>query len=134
MGSLVVPTCPCYVVPRGGFWWGRMARKSTKTARKPTDTVQLKLRFSEGLRRQLARQAKQRDCSLNAEIVARLEQSLKSESLHNAPLSTVMARTLFDGLDEAVLRELVELFLKTELTPLEVARYAGEMMSREGQK
>jgi Arc-like DNA binding domain len=112
-----------------------MARKSTKAARKPTDTVQLKLRFSEGLRRQLARQAKQRDCSLNAEIVARLEQSLKSESLYDAPLSTVMARTLFDGLDEAVLHELVMLFLTQKTDPLEVARLAGELMlSRKGQK
>jgi Arc-like DNA binding domain len=88
-----------------------MAQKSTQTARAPTDTVQLKLRFSEALRRRLAREAKQRGCSLNTEIVGRLEQSLKSESLHDAPLSTVMARTLFDGLDEAVLDELVALVL-----------------------
>jgi Arc-like DNA binding domain len=88
-----------------------MAQKSTQTARKPTDTVQLKLRFSEALRRRLEREAKQRDCSLNTEIVTRLEQSLKSESLHDAPLSTVMARTLFDGLDDLVLDELVALVL-----------------------
>jgi hypothetical protein len=82
-------------------------------ARKPTDTVQLKLRFSEALRRRLARAAKHRNCSLNAEIVARLEYSFKSESLHDAPLSTVMARTLYDGLDQAVLDELAELVLSS---------------------
>ena len=88
-----------------------MARKSKKSARKPTDMVQLKLRFSEVLRRRLVREAKKRNCSLNTEIVARLEQSLLSESLHDAPLSTITARALLSGLDDAVVRELVLLFL-----------------------
>jgi Arc-like DNA binding domain len=91
-------------------------------ARKPTDTVQLKLRFSETLRRRLAREAKQRNCSLNTEIVARLEQSLKSESLHDAPLSTVMARTLYDGLDGAVLDELAALVLAAHGTSEALAK------------
>jgi hypothetical protein len=42
-------------------------------ARKPTDTVQLKLRFDEKLRRQLEREAAKNDRSLNAEIISRLQ-------------------------------------------------------------
>jgi hypothetical protein len=48
-------------------------------ARKPTDTVQLKLRFPEALRRQLERAAKANDRSLNLEIVGRLEGSFHSD-------------------------------------------------------
>ena len=46
-------------------------------ARKKTDTVQLKLRFSEALRRRLEREAKQQKQSLNGEIISRLEQSFR---------------------------------------------------------
>jgi hypothetical protein len=48
-------------------------------ARKPTDTVQLNLRFPETLRRRLERAADANDCSLNSEIVMRLEQSFRRE-------------------------------------------------------
>jgi hypothetical protein len=44
-------------------------------ARKLTDTVQLKLRFDEKLRRRLEREAAQNARSMNAEIIQRLEQS-----------------------------------------------------------
>jgi hypothetical protein len=46
-------------------------------ARKPTDEVQLKLRFGEVLRRKLERAAEQAERSLNAEIVYRLERSFE---------------------------------------------------------
>jgi plasmid stability protein len=42
-------------------------------ARKPTDTVQLKLRFPEALRRRLEREANKHGRSLNSEILAILE-------------------------------------------------------------
>jgi hypothetical protein len=48
-------------------------------ARKPTDEVQLKLRFDEKLRRRLAREAERNDRSMNAEIVLRLESSFRQE-------------------------------------------------------
>jgi Arc-like DNA binding domain len=99
--------------------------------RRPTDTVQLKLRFSEDLRRRLQRGAQQRNCSLNTEIVERLEQSLRTESLYDAPLSTVMAKTLFDGLEEAVLDELAMLVLSYHGLP-ETA--ANALLGRKGQK
>jgi hypothetical protein len=42
-------------------------------AKKPTDQVQLKLRFDERLRRKLEQEAIRNDRSLNSEIVYRLE-------------------------------------------------------------
>lgn len=48
-------------------------------ARKPTDTVQLKLRFTEALRRRLERAAKANDQSMNTEIVHRVERSFQKE-------------------------------------------------------
>ena len=48
-------------------------------ARKPTDTVQLKLRFSERLRRRLEQAAKHNDWSMNTEIVNRLDTSFQRE-------------------------------------------------------
>jgi hypothetical protein len=75
--------------------------------------VQLKLRLKEGLRRRLAREAKQRKCSLNTEIIARLEQSLLSEGLPQPP-AAAKARALRSFLDEDVLSELVRLFLEEE--------------------
>jgi hypothetical protein len=53
-------------------------------ARKPTDTVQLNLRFSEALRRRLERAAAGHDRSMNAEIVERLEQSFHVPDLSAA--------------------------------------------------
>jgi hypothetical protein len=50
-------------------------------ARKPTDTVQLKLRFSEDLRRRLEREAARNKRSMNTEIISRLEQSLDTGNL-----------------------------------------------------
>ena len=43
--------------------------------RKPTDIVQLKLRFPEALRRHLSQAAKSNRHSMNAEIVSRLDES-----------------------------------------------------------
>jgi non-homologous end joining protein Ku len=48
-------------------------------ARKPTETVQLKLRFPERLRRRIEQAAERNRHSMNAEIVERLEQSFQKE-------------------------------------------------------
>jgi hypothetical protein len=53
-------------------------------ARKPTDTVQLNLRFSEALRRRLEREAARHERSLNTEIVERLKQSFRVPDLEKA--------------------------------------------------
>jgi hypothetical protein len=47
--------------------------------RKLTDTVQLKLRFDEKLRRRLEREANQNKRSMNAEIIDRLEKSFAKQ-------------------------------------------------------
>lgn len=53
-------------------------------ARKPTDMVQLKLRFSETLRRRLERAAARNNRSMNTEIIHRLEESLAEEAGYKA--------------------------------------------------
>ena len=50
-------------------------------ARKPTDIVQLKLRFPESLRRQLARLARENRRSMNTEIIFRLHDSVAASEL-----------------------------------------------------
>ena len=50
-------------------------------ARKPADQVQLKLRFDERLRGHLEREAARNQRSMNAEIIARLEQSFDRREL-----------------------------------------------------
>ena len=63
--------------------------------RKPTDTVQLKLRFSEALRRRLEREAKRSEHSLNAEIISRLDQSFRKAE--EADLTSDTFRAAFGG-------------------------------------
>ena len=46
-------------------------------ARKRTDTIKLQLRLSERLRRRIERAAERNECSMNAEIIERLEQSFE---------------------------------------------------------
>ena len=46
-------------------------------ARKRTDTIKLQLRLSERLRRRIERAAERNECSMNAEIIKRLEQSFE---------------------------------------------------------
>src|SRR5262249_61928206 len=70
-GVIVTPPSPCYIVPRGP-WRGTMARK-------PTDMVQLKLRFPEAVRRRLEREAKRNNRSMNTEIIHRLRRTFAIE-------------------------------------------------------
>lgn len=96
-----------------------MARKRK---RKLTDEVQLKLRFSETLRRDLVREAKRQKRSLNMEIVSRLNQSL----LQNTDLTTGAARALLAGLDPAIVAKLVEIALERDIFGFGVKPIEGE--------
>jgi hypothetical protein len=62
-------------------------------ARKPTDTVYLQLRISEGLRRRLEREAAKHKRSMNTEIIHRLdasfEQPMLTELMENAVMSAL---------------------------------------------
>ena len=71
-------------------------------ARKPTDTVQLKLRFSEALRRRLEREAARQDRSLNSEIISRVEQSFQKRDESELTASTL--RAAFGGATGDLLR------------------------------
>jgi hypothetical protein len=71
-------------------------------ARKLSDTVQLKLRFSEALRRRLEREAKRQEHSLNGEIIARLEQSFRKSE--DADLLGSTLRHFFGGATGDLLR------------------------------
>src|SRR5262249_45362203 len=71
-------------------------------ARKLSDTVQLKLRFSEALRRRLEREARRQEHSLNGEIINRLEQSFRKSE--DADLLGSTLRELFGGATGDLLR------------------------------
>jgi hypothetical protein len=72
-------------------------------ARKPTDTVQLKLRFPEALRRRLGREAKRHGRSLNSEILTILENAFrKSDDVEQR------ARAFADALGDEIVRVIVK--------------------------
>jgi HicB family len=73
-------------------------------ARKPTDTVQLKLRFPEALRRRLVREAKRRGQSLNGYIVRILEAAFQqSDSVQQR--AKAIAEALGDEIIDAIVEE-----------------------------
>jgi hypothetical protein len=85
-----------------------MARK----IRKPTDTVQLKLRLSEVLRRRLVREARMRKSSLNTTILALLEEGVAGWPKGQVDVNAVLARTLLNSLNDAILKKIVEIVQK----------------------
>jgi Arc-like DNA binding domain len=85
-------------------------------ARKATDTVQLKLRFSKALRLRLEREAKKQNHSLNAEIIRRLEQSFRKEE--EADLTVKATEKVEDRL-KAALEEAVK---RMERSGFKIAR------------
>src|SRR5262249_34094594 len=68
-GSLVHPSSSWYLSFRHKW--------QPHVTRRPADLVQLKLRFDERLRRRIERAAERNECSMNAEIIKRLEQSFE---------------------------------------------------------
>jgi hypothetical protein len=71
-------------------------------ARKPTDTVQLNLRFSEALRRRLEKEADRHGLSMNAEIIDRLEKSFFFKEEITDKMEKLMAATATSGAMEAL--------------------------------
>ena len=71
-------------------------------ARKPTATVQLKLRFAVALRRRWEREAARQDRSLNSEIISRVEQSFQKRDESELTASTL--RAAFGGATGDLLR------------------------------
>jgi Arc-like DNA binding domain len=60
-------------------------------ARKPTDQVHLKLRFTERLRKRIEQAAAHNDRSMNEEIIRRLEQSFTGDDLVKTVKETIQA-------------------------------------------
>jgi len=72
-------------------------------ARKRTDTAQLKLRLPETLRRQIEREARKNDHSLNTEMVRRLEQSFARQEIESL-IQTVATSSAEQAVDAALNR------------------------------
>src|SRR4051812_27724643 len=81
MGSLVTPHVLCSVIPI-------LFERRWSMARKPTQPVQLKLRFPEKLRARIEAAALKNGQSMNSEIVQRLEQSFERANTHDLIQST----------------------------------------------
>jgi hypothetical protein len=83
-GSLVTPPCSCYRIL---VVWRE--REERHMARKPTDQVHLKLRFTERLRKQIEQAAAHNNRSMNEEIIRRLEESFTMGDLTKTLVRTV---------------------------------------------
>jgi hypothetical protein len=86
-------------------------------ARKLADRIHLRLRFDERLRRRIEKAAEQNNQSMNAEIIARLEQSFSKEDVNEVIAKTADAtvkavarasrwpdRVFGDSIEEALAR------------------------------
>jgi Arc-like DNA binding domain len=80
-------------------------------ARKPTDTVQLKVRLSEALRRQMEDAAARNGRSMNAEIVARLISSVQK----NQDAVTELAKMVLDSVPDEVRERMIQLIGQTAM-------------------
>jgi alkanesulfonate monooxygenase SsuD/methylene tetrahydromethanopterin reductase-like flavin-dependent oxidoreductase (luciferase family) len=92
-------------------------------ARKPTDTIQLKVRMSETFRRQMEDAAARNGRSMNAEIVARLGHSIQKDQ----DAITELAKLLLDSVPDDVRHRMVQLMSQTamEAAPDAVRRSVG---------
>ena len=80
-------------------------------ARKPTDTIQLKVRMSEMLRRQMEDAAARNGRSMNAEIVARLGHSIQKDQ----DAITELAKLLLDSVPDDVRHRMIQLMSQTAM-------------------
>jgi Arc-like DNA binding dprotein len=80
-------------------------------ARKPTDTIQLKVRMSETLRRQMEDAAARNGRSMNAEIVARLGHSIQKDQ----DAITELAKLLLDSVPDDVRHRMIQLMSQTAM-------------------
>ena len=94
-------------------------------ARKRTDTIKLQLRLSERLRRRIERAAERNECSMNAEIIKRLEQSFeqvdKIEEILGGEYNVALFRMLAGALG------MVEAKVGSRWTDLGNVRARGEI-------
>jgi hypothetical protein len=77
-------------------------------ARRPVETVQLKLRFPEALRRRIERAAEANETSMNSEIVGRLEESFRKDD------AAKLGAALMGGDDTATALQLIANAMRLE--------------------
>jgi hypothetical protein len=82
-------------------------------ARKPTDMVQLKLRFPEAVRRRLEREAKRNNRSMNTEIINRLQRTFAIDDSGAATNMLDWLRNLGVDVTKANERDVVIAFQNT---------------------
>ena len=80
-------------------------------ARKPTDTIQLKVRMLETLRRQMEDAAARNGRSMNAEIVARLGHSIQKDQ----DAITELAKLILDSVPDDVRHRMIQLMSQTAM-------------------
>jgi hypothetical protein len=74
-------------------------------ARRPTETVQLKVRLPHKLHGQIRSAAARENRSVNWEIWARLERSFQKED----DATTAVAKALIDGLDDGITEKIFQI-------------------------
>jgi hypothetical protein len=83
---------------------GEVMEEIRMPRRKSTDVIQLKLRFREELRHLIEKSARERDISLNGEIVRRLEESIEDDKLPpRRDLATALLRAVLNHPDTTLL-------------------------------
>lgn len=97
--------------------------------RKSTDTVQLKLRFDEKLRRRLAGEADKADRSLNGEIIHRLERSFQAlDDMLGGPHTAALLQILA-GEIKLMEAKLGDKWTKDEATAMAVGQAIARVLS-----
>ena len=111
MVPLVEPYDLCYVVPscpvHGRAQMAHAKKLRSRLASKSRQ-AQLKVRLPEALRYSLESEASARGHSMNTEIVRRLRESFLAQD----EATTLIAKTLLSGLDDAITEKMVDLVMR----------------------
>jgi hypothetical protein len=89
-----------------------VARKrapAVRMQRPPSQTVQLKLRLPEWMRRDLERTAKDAARSMNSEILVRLRMSFVRTDFYEGKMTKLLAQKLVESLDSGIVLEMADI-------------------------
>ena len=105
--------------------------------RKPGDTVQLKLRFPEALRRRLEQEAKRHGASLNSEIVRTLEDRFRESDVRKdqaQAIAGMVAELVSSELEDAIADALWQVERAKEKRAREAERAEAERHMTEAER
>jgi hypothetical protein len=94
-----------------------VARKrapAVRMQRPPSQTVQLKLRLPEWMRRDLERTARDAARSMNSEILVRLRMSFVRTDFYEDKITKLLAQKLVESLDSGIVYEMVNIIRRDE--------------------